>query len=180
MAASSRFGSLLTAWTAFSLLLCSSLTAFAWDVPLSPAVSEEDLSCTQDEPLIAKEWNFVEPRSSMRWQLPVSSTTSTLTEAFFRVEFVRPHPFQNWEARVMIYFVNPLPYAIPFTFQHVALEWTDASGRRMTAIDWSDICTAPGRSIYPGQDLRFTISLPETVGIRRLEMPRVRVWGSRN
>ncbi|MBC7692979.1 MAG: hypothetical protein H7222_14545 [Methylotenera sp.] len=148
------------------------------------AVADVDLACTHEDPLVSAEWNSLDPvndfKTPMKWSLPRFAGSTVMTDALFHFELSRGSSEQDWEAQFVVDFEDPTRLGVPFSFQHVALEWTDHSGRQINALDWSLACTGVGRSVYPGHILKFSVPMPGTHEMSRIDMPKLRLWGTRN
>ena len=120
------------------------------------------------------------------WKIPLSSTRpEVLTEARLQIKM------RDNTVDAAFSFPDPKPYGIPFTFQGVAIEFLESpnteietpgeSGQSKVtrlSLDWTDGCSGPGRSLFPGGEWDDSVSddgMPDAP-----EAIRVLLWGSRN
>jgi hypothetical protein len=120
-------------------------------------------------------------RGSGDWRLPLSSERpDQLTHAQIGMEIRPPgERHRPWIAIVRVEFPDPKPFGIPYSFEKLELQWnreTEASA----VLDWSEGCSGPGRSVFPGQSWLQEWEIPGTEELPWLHEARLRVWGSRN
>lgn len=143
-----------------------------------------DSACLQDRALFETSWEVIPLTSPVtplgEWRLPFSpSHPEKLSEARLSINLIED-PTGRWVAEIGLSFPDPKPFGIPFTFQKIELTWATANGAITTVLDWSQHCSSPGRSLYPGQNAQAKIELPNSYGMKNLVAPTVKLWGARN
>lgn len=77
-------------------------------------------------------------------------------------------------------FPDPQPWGLPFSFESAEFTWESHGKRHSARIDWSEDCTEPGKSMFPGDSWSALLELSESSADLVFEHPVFRVWGSRN
>ena len=172
------------------------MTIFIWfwvAALLSPNSAWAEEGCSNDSPLIERNWEISTPSCQANslegvgegtWFLPITpDRPDVITHARVQVKFVKPNEQANWVALVHFDFQDPKPYGIPFTFQRLKILWGAAGGapqpQHSAQIDWSEQCQYAGRSMFPGQSWDVSLELPDTRELCSIPSPVLRLWGAR-
>lgn len=155
--------------------------ACAWLAVASIAGDE----CDYGEPLLNVRWQSLpaDPAGPAlgEWRLPISAAFPDLiTEARVQVRIFREDFSGRWKARIAMSFPDPKPFGIPFSFQKAQLSWEANDTHLVSEIDWSQSCTGPGRSLFPGQSWSTELELPVLEDQTQFINPVFTLWGLRN
>jgi hypothetical protein len=155
------------------------LTAFNFDtLPKSGGRVE---GCGYLEPVLVA--GMMSSAGSGSWRLPLApDRPDVLTHARFALSLKEPTRLERgWIASIEVSFPDPKPFGIPFSFEKLELAWMDSQGAAKSALlDWSQECSSPGRSLYPGQRWSQEWELPGTEQGFQPGTVEIRLWGSRN
>jgi len=150
----------------------------------SPPSAANENSCVTERPLFEASWAELIPANQAgpagEWRLPLSpERPEVITEARMALSFDWIQDASGYQAMVKLSFPDPKPFGLPFTFQKVELSWVDSAGPHSTTVDWSESCSGPGRSLFPGNQWFSPLGEP-LPGSTPLVQARLRIWGSRN
>ena len=137
--------------------------------------------CGHREPVLTQTLGF--GGVSGVWRLALSADRpDLLTEARLSVIIRSPGGRnRSWTTQVEASFPDPKPFGIPYSFEKLELVWKDATGQAKSLLrDWSDECSSPGRSLFPGQRWLEELEMTGTEDLPELQGVEVRLWGSRN
>jgi hypothetical protein len=137
----------------------------------------QDADCLSTSPVLSTYLTL-----PAEWRLPLSShRPDVLTEARIALDLVPPSAERKlWSARIHVSFPDPKPLGLPYSFEKLILAWNDAGVPGYAILDWTDGCTQPGRSLFPGQNWIQNWELPGTEGLSGLPQPSMALWGGRN
>ncbi len=134
--------------------------------------------CQDEGPVLTTVIQAESGQSSGEWRIPLSvSRPEILTEARLRVDWV---DVGSSALKIKVHFPDPKPYGLPFTFQALAVEASGSAGSDVTrtTLDWTQDCSGPGRSLFPGGSWEEVLELnPSESAVNSL---RILLWGSRN
>lgn len=115
------------------------------------------------------------------WHLPISADSpEIMTDALVRVDIVTAPNGRGVSVAFNFSFPDPNPWGVPFTFQRAELSWESAGNHFSTLIDWSDDCSGPGKSMFPHQAFTALSDVDSSSLKGGMEMPIIKIWGSRN
>lgn len=116
------------------------------------------------------------------WKLPLSpEQPQAFTEARLSVTLLPPAGSSKlWTARIHAHFPDPKPFGIPYSFEKLAIRWLTPTGGVTASLDWTESCSQPGKSLFPGQSWSQEWEIPGTEGFSDLKNPSAELWGSRN
>lgn len=119
------------------------------------------------------------PKLLGEWRLPISANRpEMITEARVQLQLLKAEK-GGWKLRLAFSFPDPKPFGIPFTFQKARLTFTAAGEIYRAEYDWSQDCSGPGRSMFPGQSWSTLVDLPKNFDFSALENPVFQLWGAR-
>ncbi|MFL5812667.1 MAG: hypothetical protein ACJ763_03750 [Bdellovibrionia bacterium] len=153
---------------------------------LNPAMART--GCSGDEPLVVgygenapSNVALVAPSFFGEWRLPISAEDpDVMTYARVRVDILSGPDGHGAFLLMKFSFPDPQPWGLPFSFERVEFSWESQGRPHSVQMDWSEDCTGPGRSMFPGDEWSELLELSSDSGNLVFERPVFRVWGSRN